>query len=225
MLELSKDKKLSIIVTLFVFAASALLLFLKNGYLIWVSAPSFLIMAAATCVFMKKRSIHSYNKNQVLMIVSVFAVLYLTLYYLLGLEYGFVISNKGVLSFASFFIYIVPTAVIIFASELTREVILAQPIKIATPIAYAVGVISELVCAEGIPVIRSAYQLADFFGLTLFPALTASFLFTYLTKRYGKYPSIVYRSVLTLYVYLIPAFPDIPHAIRAFALLALPIII
>lgn len=221
----SRDKKLDILTAFALFAAFALLLLLPRGYVLLVSAPISAAMAAIACFVMKKRSIHSYNKRQVLIIVLVFAFLFLTFFYLSGLRFGYYLSTKGRLSFSSLIKSILPILIIIFASEKTREVTLAQPIKAAVPLSYAACVLSDVICAGGIPSIRSSFQLADFFGMTLFPALTANILFTYISKRYGKSPCVLYRAILSLYAYLIPWIPDPPRALPAFVLLILPLIV
>ena len=223
MLKVSKDTKKVLAISIFILGLLTLSLY--TPYAISVSVPVIILSWALAVTLIRKRSIHSYNKQQVLFIVIVFAVLYLTLYYLSGLKYGFVISSKGQITLPSFLKYVAPISVIIILSEKIREVLLAQPMRAAVPLSYAVGVASELVCAGGIPTIRHAYQVADLFGLVIFPALTANVLFTYLVRRYGKTSSTVYRMIMTLYVYFIPATSDVPKALCAFVLVLLPLII
>ncbi len=201
------------------------LFFIRGEYFTLISAVPVVVLAVVFWIFLRKRSIPSYNKNQVLLIVAVISVLYLTLYYLSGLYFGFFSVPSGVLTLGSLYKYVLPVSVVIVATEIMREVLLAQPIKASMPIAYALGVISELICWGGIPEIHSSYHLADFFGMTVFPALTANLLFNYLTKRYGKMPSIIYRLIMTLYIYFIPIAPNIPEVLSSFILLLLPLLI
>lgn len=204
-------------------AALILSLFIKNTILI--ALPFILIGTAVIRALLRKRSIHSYNKNQVLLIVIVFAVLFLSLYYLSGLEFGLVVSNKGRITLPSFVKNVLPITLTIIACEIIRETLTAQKMRMAIPLSYAIGIAAELVCAGGVPDFHTSYQVADFFGLTLLPAFTANILYTYLSKRYGMFPNIAYRLIMTLYVYFIPATSDIPRAVHAFFLLILPIII
>jgi signal peptidase len=152
-------------------------------------------------------------------------VLYLTLYFVSGLKYGFVISGGGRITLSSFLRYVLPISVIIVSTEKIREIMLAGSPRVLVLISYAVGVASELACKGGIPSIRNVYQVAALFGLVVFPALTANILFTYLTKRYGMASAISYRMIMTLYVYFIPASTDAPRALVAFILMLLPLII
>ncbi len=225
MRRLTIDKRIRYTVALAALAASLLVLFVPKEYILWSAAAIFAIAAAAASAFIKKRSIHSYNKRQVLLIVSVFAALYLTLYYLSGIKFGFVISTQGALSLNSFVKNIIPLTAIIVFSEIIRSLLLTEESRPIVFISYAIGVASAVVCAGGIPSFRSAYQLTDFLGITLFPALTANLLYTYLSKRYGIFPSLAYRLILTLYVFVIPIISDVPKILPAFILLVMPIII
>jgi signal peptidase len=65
----------------------------------------------------------------------------------------------------------------------------------------------------------------DVVAVTLFPSIIANLLYHYLTKRYGMYPNMVYRLLITLYVYLIPYIPNVPNVIFAFANIFVPILI
>ena len=200
------------------------LLIIPGEYTLWISALVTAALTAGTLFFVRKRSIHSINKRQVTVIISVIALLYLTLYYLSGLKYGFVVSMKGALTLSSFFWSILPISLIIVATELIRETLIAQERGLITILSYAVGVASELVCAGGIHGLRNSFVFADFLGMTFFPALTANILLTHLSRRYGRAPCLAYRLIMTLYAYLIPAASDIPRALSAFLLLLLPIV-
>ena len=223
MRKLTKSDATGFAAAILTFAVLILSAFTKHTILF--ALPTILIGAAVIRALLRKRSIHSYNKNQVLLIVIVFAMLFLTLYYVTGLEFGFVVSDKGRFTLPSFVKNVIPTALIIVACEIIRETLTAQKTWAAIPISYAIGIAAELVCAGGVPDLRTSYLVADFFGLTLLPAFTANVLYTYISKRYGMVPNTAYRLIMTLYVYFIPATSDVPRAIHAFFLLILPIII
>jgi signal peptidase len=62
-------------------------------------------------------------------------------------------------------------------------------------------------------------------AVTLFPAVIANLLYHYLSKRYGKFPNIIYRAVTTLYIYVIPVRPALSNALVAFFNILVPIAI
>ena len=224
MREITKDRKIAYVIATLALAVSLSLMFLPASEynFIWCGI-GFAALSAFTYALIKKRSIRSYNSRWVLIILAAFAALFLTLYYLSGLKFGFAISSKGVISLGSVFKRIIPLTAIILFSELLRSVLLAESSKIVTFISYVICVASEVVCAGGIPSFRSAYQLIDFLGMILFPALTANLLYNYISKRYGILPNTVYRLIIGLYVYLIPFVPDTPRIFTAFLLLILPL--
>jgi len=178
----------------------------------------------ATCVFVKKRSILSLNKRTVLLIVTVIATLYLMLSYLLGLSYGFT-DQPYSLTVSTFFLHVIPIAVIIIATEIIRAVLLGQGSRLVSSLTYLACVVAELILWANFQSIHNVFQLVDFFAMTLFPALTSNLLFHYLSKRYGIYPSIAYRLILALYGYFIPFAPNLPDVFQAFSLFLLPLIV
>ena len=58
---------------------------------------AFLLLPAAVLIpiFIKKKNILSINKNQVLLILTVIALLYVMAYYLTGLKFGFYKNPYG----------------------------------------------------------------------------------------------------------------------------------
>ena len=218
------DRKIGYCTALIALAVSILPFFVPNDYILWATLTAFAIAAAGTLSFIKKRCILSYNKGQVLLIVATVAALYITLFYLSGFEFGFARAPLGVLSVKSFLTKIIPISLIIAGSEFTRHILLAEKDWFVSIIAYFIGVASMLACLGGIPSFQTLYGFADFFGMTLFPALTANILFNYLSRRYGILPNLVYRLILTLYTYIIPFAPATPAIITSFAIMVLPII-
>ena len=221
---LTVDRKIGYCTALIALAVSILPLLLPASYGLWVGAVVFSLTALGVFTFIRKRCILSYNKTQVLLIVATIAALYLMLFYLSGLKFGFSRSSIGVLSIRSFFKTILPISLIIAGSELSRHFLLAEKSRIIALIAYAIGVLSVLACNGVISSFRSSYEFADFLGMTLFPALTANVFFNYTSTRYGILPNLAYRLILALYVYVIPFIPSTPSIISSFGLMVLPII-
>lgn len=188
----------------------------------FVSAFLLLPLAVITAFFVKKRSILSINKNEILIITSVIGVVYLAVYYLTGLGFGFY-KNIYILSVGNFFSFILPITVIIISSEVIRYVIRAQGNKIADAISYVSMVIAEALIYGNIPYVNSFNRFMDFIGLTLFPAVIANLFYHYISKRYGMYPNIAYRLLTTLYLYLIPYVPAMSDSLYSMYKLAIPI--
>ena len=222
-IRLTEDRKIGYTAAFAILAASLLVLFIPYKYLLPVAALIFAASATVSNAIIKKSSIHSYNKRQVLLIVAVIAVLYLVLYYLTGLAFGFAVFH-GTLTLSNLFRYVVPITIIIITTEVIRSALISQRSRVVSVCSYVIAVISEIFIAGGVRDISTFFSFIDFVGMTLFPAITENVLYHYLSKRYGMLPNVVYRLILTLYVYIIPFIPNAPAILPAFALLVLPLI-
>jgi signal peptidase len=191
-----------------------------------ILAAAVLAAAAAVSVLLiRKRSIPSVNKQQVLMIMSVIAVVYLMLYYLTGLAFGY-LNNPYALKAKFFLTRLIPAAIVIAASEVYRWVMRAQEDRTADTFCYLSCVLAEMiVCATADVATSSFGHFMELVAETMFPALLANLLYGYLTRRYGYYPNMIFRAVTTLYLYVIPVVPAISRALVAFAGLFVPLLI
>ncbi len=221
---LATDKKQLYAVTFFILAALILAIPFQEKYSRFVAAAIFLIAVLTIGFFIKKRSILSYHKRNVLLIMTVIAALYLMLYYLSGLYFGFGATYMK-FSIAQLVLYIFPIVVIVLTSEYVRTVLHGQGSKLVSALTYVICVISDVFIAGGVNGINSSYKFVDFVGMTLFPAITGNILYHYISKRYGTLPNVSYRLILTLYTYVIPFAPDAPQVLPAFARLVSPIIV
>ena len=80
------------------------------------------------CSFLKKRNVFSMYKKQVIFMMIIFSLLYLGLFYFLGLFSGFK-KAKIFLSIKTLTTIIFPLIIIIVSSEVIRKVFLAQKIR------------------------------------------------------------------------------------------------
>ena len=216
------DQKISYAVVCVILALLLLVLLVPAGAVRYVTAGVLVLSAVAVCLFVKKRSILSFNKRQILFLLAVVAALYLMLLYLAGIHFGY---HRRLLVFSSATLlrYILPIAVVIIATEIIRAVLLAQNSKLISCLLFAVCVTAELAMDAGYRDVRSIHGLMDFIAMTAFPAVTSNILYHYISKRYGMYPNMVYRFIITLYVYIIPVAPAVPQVMEAFCNLLLPL--
>ena len=190
----------------------------------YVSAFILLVLAVIAFCFIKKRSILSIKRKEVIVISAIFGALYLTIYYLTGLSFGFV-KNIYSLNASIFFRFVVPITVIIIASEVLRHIVCAQNNKMAETLCYISCVLAETLIYGNIHYINSFNRFMEFVGLTFFPAIVANLLYNYFSKRYGMAPNIVYRLVTTLYLYFIPVVTKMADSLFAIYNLAFPLLV
>lgn len=220
------DKKILHIISASILAVLLIIFFIPFETAGRIIASIAFAAAAAVAYFsLKKRSIPSFNKQQVLMIMSIIAVVYLMLYYMTGLEFGYY-NNPYALKVNFFFTRFIPIAIIIVATEIYRWIIRAQEDKLAEVLCYFSCVFAEMiVCATANIAVSSFNHFMELVAETMFPAIIANLLYNYLSKRYGFYPNIVFRAITTLYFYLIPFIPALSKSMTAFIDLLLPLAI
>ena len=119
---ITSDKKICYTVSLVTLAVLLLSLLMPMSFIRWGAAVALMIAALAACVFIQKRSIHSFNKQQVLLILSVSAVLFIVIYYVSGLSVGYT-KLYSELSWNTLFTIIIPIALIVLSSEITSDTV------------------------------------------------------------------------------------------------------
>lgn len=219
------DKKIVHIFSASVFAALLFALFLPLGESGRIVA-AYLLLPAAVLIFLfiKKRNTPSINTNQVILIVTVAALVLVMVYYLTGLKYGF-FKNPYKLSVSNFFNFFLPIAIIIASTEVIRYVMMAQKSKLARAFCYFSCVIAEMLIFSNIPSVTSFNRFIDLLAGALFPALIANFLYNYLAERYGMFPNISLRSILTLHSYIFPITSGLSESLVNLANLFIPIVL
>ena len=219
------DKRLVRIINASSLAILIICMFLPGEYSGRITAAvAFLPITAATLILVKKRAVLSLYRRQILFLMSVMGIVYLILYYLSGLAFGFV-KNIYTISPEVIFLFVLPTTVIIIASELVRAVMIAQEDKPSYALSYIFCVIAEVIIYYDVTEVHSFAGFMDLLGIALLPAIISGVLYHYLAKRYGAAPNIAFRLLTTLYYYLFPYIPGMADSLFALANLIIPVII
>ena len=219
------DKRIVKVSSASVFAVLLIALLIPIGESGRIVAAVLLLPAAAIIpMLIKKRSIYSINKNEVLIIMTVIALVYVMAYYLSGLRFGFY-QNLYKLSVSGFFKYILPISAIIAATEIIRGVMMAQKSRLTHVLCYLSCVAADMLIVSNIPSITTFNRFMDFVAGAIMPAILFNLLFNYLSKRYGMYPNLVYRLITTLYLYIFSVKSGISESLLNFFRILIPIAI
>lgn len=219
------DKRIVNILSASLLAVLLVALLVPLGESARIVAACILLPAAVLFpIFVKKRNILSINKNQVLLIMTVIGLVYLMLYYLSGIEFGFYMNPYG-LSVGNFFRFFLPVCAIIVFTEIIRFVMQAQEDKLSRVLCYFSCVIAEMLIYSNIPSVTNLNRFMDLIAGALFPALIFNLLYNYLSKRYGLYPNLIFRSLFTLHAYTFPIQSGISESLLNFFKILLPIAI
>ena len=219
------DKRIVRISSASVFAVLLLAFILPLGESGRIVAAILLLPAAVIIpFFIKKRNILSINKNQVLLIITVIAMLYVMLCYLTVFKFGFY-QNPYRFNLSNFFKFFLPIAAIITFSEVIRYVLMAQNDKLGSVLCYLSCVVADMLICSNLPSVTSMAKFMDLVAGAFFPAIISNLLYNYLSKRYGIYPNLVFRAITVLYAYTFSIVPAISDALLSFFNILLPIAI
>jgi len=221
---LTIDRKVLYAISASLFAVLLLLFFVPSDFGRYTSAVILLGFAVAVPLTVKKRSILSIAKREVLLLMLVIGMLYVTLYYMTGLIFGYY-TNYFSFSLNVLVSYIIPISLIIVSIEIIRYVILAQKNTLSNVLMYLAGVTADVLMLSGTGEISSFNRLMDLVGLVLLPSVTANLLYNYVSSKYGFLPVIVYRAVKTLHAYILPVKSAVPDSLFAFAEVIIPTVI
>ena len=173
-------------------------------------------------ILLKKRNLESVYSNQVLLIVTVSGILYLVLYYLFGIKFGFYVSPNR-FSLINLFKYIIPIIAIVIAFELIRNTLLAQEKKSISFFVFVCAILVDFLLEFTSFSTFNAFM--DVVGLTVLPSIMFNFLYQNVSKNYGYKPTIIFRIIITIYAYIIPFLPSTPDPLVAMFKLLIPFLI
>ena len=224
---MSRDKKILYTVSLVIFAALLSMMFVSfesvEGTRI-ATAILLIPLAVATRLLIKKRSSTSIYKREVLLLITVVSAIILVLLHMSGIYFGYYKNPYFVKTASILLTHVLPLTCIIITTELIRSTILAQKNPVASIIAFLSCVLAEVLMVHGVPAIISFNRFMDVVGLALLPAISANIFYHYSAKRFGMIPNMIYRAIMTLYVYFIPTEPAISDALMSCIKMILPIL-
>ncbi len=126
--------------------------------------------------------------------------------YLLGVFLGF---EKGVFGLHSFVTIVIPEFILIFLWEYLRFIVIGNGYtNIRGRFFFTLLLVVFSVIIQFNPgSLIDSYSVFVFICTIVFPTIAVEFLCTYLVNNVGFRPSLLYKSISTLYIYLIPIIP------------------
>lgn len=177
------------------------------------------------CIFLlKKRNILPIYHKQVMILMIVFSFIYLAVFYLMGLYFGYYNSTVQ-LSWWSFWNYILPLGVIIVSSEIIRRILLSQKGKKPKVLVFTIMVLIDLIIYTGVYDLTNLNDLLAVIGFIFFASIACNLLYNYISIRFGSKGIIIYRLVTVLYAYFIPIIPDVYIFFRSILRMVYPYLI
>jgi len=199
-------------------------LFVSNIFNRMLLACILFIYALITAILIKRKKTMSIYKKQVAWLMFGFSVIYIIVFYLMGLYFGYykAPTNFGVPTIIKF---VLPFVVIILSSELIRKKIIIQDGKLSKILISIAMILIDLIVYSRVYDITKMNDMLTILGFILFASIACNLLYNYITIRYSSMGVIIYRLITVLYVYFLPYIPDVYIFFRTFLRMLYPYII
>ena len=154
------------------------------------------------------------------------SVIFLILYYLSGILFGFV-ENNNYLTLYGFTMFIIPLILTIVFKEHLRNSLLTKCDNNIYLIIYTVLIFIMIDISSALSILNFAsfHDVFIFIALTLLPSITINILATYINIKAGFKPMIIYLLILTLYEYVMPFVPNPNEYLKSIIYVLLPVIV
>ena len=174
--------------------------------------------------FVIEKDKHRYIKD-VLFEILFFVVLYFILYYLMGLAVGLA-RTQNYLTFNGLKNFIVPIILYSILRETFRYNMLckAEGSNICTVTIVILFILMDLSYNTVPTSFASAYDLLKYVALTLLPVISRNISYSYVSRKLGYRPVIIFDLIFSLYPYFIPILPDPSEYIVSIIYLIVPVL-
>lgn len=166
----------------------------------------------------------SIYKKEVTKYMITFAIIYIALYYVLGIYVGFYKSTYT-FGFDTLFKYIIPIILIIISSEIIRNEFLMCKSKFSILNTLLFSVVIDLVVYVNVYNLFDKEEFLQALGYIFFASIISNILYNYLSNKFGIVPNIAYRIIISIYVYIIPIVPDVYIYFKSVCRMVYPLII
>ncbi len=163
------------------------------------------------------------NAKKILAIITTFAIIYVALYYTLGMYVGFAHSTIK-LSIETIFKYIIPITIIIIGEELLRNKLLVEKSKKSKILIIIIGTMIDISIYQGLYNLKNLEGFLAFIGLILLASIANNIFYTYVSEKYGVKSIIIYKLITILYPYIFPIIPQVYTYFRIFIRMLYPLI-
>ena len=199
-------------------------LFVSSVYLRVIIASILLLSLFIIKRFLHKRNIVSLYHKQVTFLLGLLSILFLLVFYILGLYFGYATSLIK-FSLATLLLIVVPTTIIIITSEIIRSIFLVEKSIISKILITLAMVLIDVSLYTNINQIITFTGFTNIISFSVFASIASNLLWNYTSIRYGYKPAIIFRLIFTLYEFIIPIIPNIFIYFRCFLRIIYPYII
>ena len=221
---MNKDKIKVYILEIIIGIVFFFTLFVSSTYLRAIVAGLLIACFFVIRKVVAKRNTISLFHRQVTVLLGLLAVVFLLIFYLLGLYFGF---GSSLIQFdlKTLSVMIVPTAIIIVVSEVIRSILLAEKSMISKVLTTISLILVDLTLYTNMSQLSTYSGFVSIISFSLLSSIAGNLLWNYTSVRYGYKPAIVFRLIMTLYEFIIPIIPNVFLYFRCFLRMVYPYII
>ncbi|MBQ9072430.1 MAG: signal peptidase I [Bacilli bacterium] len=217
-------------IKMLIFQAAILLVLILNSFVSNILKGYNIVLFLLLSIILFKiffgieRDRHRYTKD-VFLDLFIFLLAFFMLYYIFGLVIGLA-RTDNYYTFLGFKNFVIPITLVIILKEFLRYAMLQRThdSKLLIVITYLIFLLLDVSDAIYYNDFSSGYDVFIFIALSLLPAITANLACTYISRKTGYKPIILYLLVTRLYLYLLPIVPDPNEYIVSIINLILPIV-
>lgn len=207
-----------------------IVLFIIN--LIFLGADNYIIAMAIIVMFFISTFIlgyeddrHRFKKDGILYAI-IFSLIYELFIYLSGIFIGFLRSGYS-LDIISFFKNVLPFAMIIITGEVLRHEFMTKGEKKKIFYFLTLGLFVLIDTSSNIFKydITSPRVILEIICLVLIPSISKNLLLTYWMEKFGILANVIYLSITSLIIFVVPIIPDFNKYLQAVIALVYPIIL
>ncbi len=181
------------------------------------------IIAVIISLYIKTKRTVQPNKKKALQVIFLFAILYIALFYMVGLYTGY-ISSSIKFGLKTIIDYILPISIIIASGEILRDRLLLDTSNQSKILIVVIGTLIDLSIYRNIYNTSNLEGFLAFVGIICITSFVNNLLYTYLSSRYGMKPVLIYKFITILYAYFIPFTPNVYTYFRIFARMFYPLL-
>lgn len=227
----NKLKIYSLEITLFIILFVAIIVSSKITYI-----TLSLILLMYTIILktkIKTKKVLSMYKKQILFFMLIFGLIYIGIFYLLGLYIYDFSKAPTLFGIKTIYKFIIPLTIIIISTETIREAFISQnekinilkhEIDISKSLTFINTVLIDVIIYSRVYDIKKFDDFMTITGFIVFASISCNMFYNYVTKRYGKNGVIAYKLITILYIYIIPIIPNMYIYFRSFLKMLYPYI-
>ncbi len=217
-------------IRLLIFSLVLIILSLFNAFVINIFSGYkiviflMVILVVFNQIFVIERNRRLYFKD-ILFEILLFSLAYFIIYYLLGFVVGLA-RTPNYLTSTNILNNLLPLILYSILREVFRYNMVSKADNniICTVVVVILFILLDVTNTFYYTIFNSQYDVLKFIALSLLPAISKNISYTYISKRLGYKPVIVFDLIFSLYLYILPIVPNFNEYVMSIIYLIVPIL-